>query len=196
MQIKTAVLRYFYSMHKIADFVMSKKFIPVVLVLTIASVFLAFQSKGRSDNDDNPKSKYAKVLRNVGILLEEGHYSPKKIDDAFSKQVLNKFVKDLDDDKSVFLQGDIDGFKKFEDKIDDEIHGSDLKSFYAVNDVYTKRRDESFEIIKDILSKPFDFNVNESVQVNRDKAAYPKTEAERREIWRKNLKYAVLERYT
>lgn len=196
MPIKTAVLRYFYSMHKIADFVMSKKFIPVVLVLTIASVFLAFQSKGRSDNDDNPKSKYAKVLRNVGILLEEGHYSPKKIDDAFSKQVLNKFVKDLDDDKSVFLQGDIDGFKKFEDKIDDEIHGSDLKSFYAVNDVYTKRRDESFEIIKDILSKPFDFNVNETVQVNRDKAAYPKTEAERREIWRKNLKYAVLGRYT
>lgn len=174
---------------------MSKKFIPVVLVLTVASVFLAFQSQGKGDRDDNPKSKYAKVLRNVGILLEEGHYSPKKIDDAFSKQVLNKYIKDLDDDKSVFLQSDIDGFKKFEDKVDDEIHGSELKSFYAVNDVYTKRRDESFAIVRDILSKPFDFSVNEAVQNNRDKAAYPKTEAERKEIWRKNLKYSVLSRY-
>lgn len=182
-------------MHKIAGFIMSKKFIPVVLVLTVASIFLAFNSQGKGGSEDNPKSKYAKVLRNVGILLEEGHYSPKKIDDAFSKQVLDKYVKDLDDDKSVFLQSDIDGFKKYGDKIDDEIHGSELKSFYAVNETYTKRRDESFVIIRDILAKPFDFTTNEVVQTNRDKAAYPKNEAERKEIWRKNLKYEVLGKY-
>ena len=75
-------------MQKIAHFMMSKKFIPVILVLTGASLFVAFQSQGKNENDDNPKSKYTKVLRNVGILLEEGHYSPKKIDDNFSKEVL------------------------------------------------------------------------------------------------------------
>lgn len=182
-------------MHKIAGFIMSKKFIPVVLVLTVASIFLAFNSQGKGGSEDNPKSKYAKVLRNVGILLEEGHYSPKKIDDAFSKQVLDNYLKSLDDDKSVFLQSDIEGFKKFDTKIDDEIHGSELKSFYAINEVYTKRRDESFNLVRDILAKPFDFSVNETVQTNRDKAAYPKNEAERKEIWRKNLKYAVLSRY-
>lgn len=174
---------------------MSKKFIPVVLVLTVASVFLAFQSQGRGDTDDNPKSKYAKVLRNVGILLEEGHYSPKKIDDGFSKQVMDKFIKDLDDEKRVFLQGDVDGFKKFDTRIDDEIHGSELKSFYAVNEIYVKRRDESFNIIRDILSKPFDFTANETVQLNRDKSGYPKNEAERKEIWRKTLKYSVLSKF-
>ncbi len=182
-------------MHKIADFVMSKKFIPVVLVLTVASFFLAFQSQGKGERDDNPKSKYAKVLRNVGMLLEEGHYSPKKIDDAFSKQVLNKYLKDLDDERSVFLQSDIDAFKKFESKIDDEIHGSELKSFYAINETYTKRRDESFALTREILSKPFDFNSNETIQTNRDNAPYAKTEAERKDIWRKNLKYSVLSRF-
>jgi carboxyl-terminal processing protease len=182
-------------MQKIADFIMSKKFIPVVLVLTIASVFIAFTSQGKGDKGDNPKSKYAKVLRNVGILLEEGHYSPKKIDDAFSKQVLAKYIKDLDDDKNIFLQSDVDGFKKFDDRIDDEIHGSDLKSFYAINDVYTKRRDESFIIIKDILNKPFDFNVNENVQTNRDKTNFVKTDAERKELWRKQIKFDVLGRF-
>ena len=69
-------------MQKIAQFMMSKKFIPVILVLTAASLFMAFQTQGKTDND-NPKSKYAKVLRNVGIILEQGHYSPKKIDDNF-----------------------------------------------------------------------------------------------------------------
>ncbi len=69
---------------------MSKKFIPVILFLTGASVFLAFQSQGKNEND-NPKTRYSKILRNVGILLEEGHFSPKKIDDSFSKQVFKKW---------------------------------------------------------------------------------------------------------
>ncbi len=81
---------------------MSKKFIPVILVLSAASFFLAFQSQGKSDRDD-PKSKYTKVIKNVGLLLEQGHYSPKPIDDKFSKLVLNKFIEELDGDKNIFL---------------------------------------------------------------------------------------------
>jgi carboxyl-terminal processing protease len=182
-------------MQKIANFIMSKKFIPVILVLTGASLFVAFQSQGKTERDDNPRSKYAKVLRNVGMLLEEGHYSPKKIDDGFSKLVLKKFLEELDDEKSVFLKSDIDSFKKFEDKIDDEIHGSEILSFFTINEVYTKRRDEAFAIINNVLSKPFDFTVNEAVQLNREKIDFPDTEEARKEIWRKSLKYIVLTKF-
>ena len=182
-------------MQKIANFIMSKKFIPVFLVLTAASLFVAFQSQGKNDHD-NPKSKYAKTLRNVGIYLEDGHYSPKKIDDSFSKIVLKKFTQDLDDDRNVFLQTDIDDFnKKFGDKIDDEIHGSEILSFFTINDLYIKRRDESFVIVKNLLEKPFDFNTNENVELDREKAVYPKSEVERIEVWRKNIKYAVLGKF-
>ncbi len=174
---------------------MSKKFIPVILVLTGASLFVAFQSQGKNENDDNPKSKYTKVLRNVGILLEEGHYSPKKIDDNFSKEVLKKFTEELDNEKSVFLQSDIESFKKFDARIDDEIHGSDLQSFFAINEVYMKRRDESFLLINEVLAKPFDFTKDETIQMNRDKLSFPKTDAERKEVWRKSLKYIVLGKF-
>jgi carboxyl-terminal processing protease len=182
-------------MQKIANFMMSKKFIPVILVLTGASLFVAFQSQGKNENDDNPKSKYTKVLRNVGILLEEGHYSPKKIDDNFSKEVLKKFTEELDNEKSVFLQSDIESFKKFDARIDDEIHGSDLQSFFAVNEVYMKRRDESFLLINEVLAKPFDFTKDETIQMDRDKLSFPKSEAERKEVWRKSLKYIVLGKF-
>ncbi len=174
---------------------MSKKFIPVILVLTGASLFVAFQSQGKNENDDNPKSKYSKVLRNVGILLEEGHYSPKKIDDNFSKEVLKKFTEELDNEKSIFLQSDIESFKKFDARIDDEIHGSDLQSFFAINEVYMKRRDESFLLINEVLAKPFDFTKDETIQMDRDKLSFPKSEAERKEVWRKSLKYIVLGKF-
>lgn len=173
---------------------MSKKFLPVLLVLTVAGLFLCFKTLGKTD-DDNPKSRFAKVLRNLGMLLEQGHYSPKKIDDAFSKDVFKRFTETLDDDKNIFLQSDIDSFKVYETKIDDEIHGSTLKSFYVINEKYINRLNEVSEIFKSVLSKPFDFNKDESVMLDGTKLNFSKTVAEREEQWRKRLKYLVLSRY-
>ena len=181
-------------MHKIAEFMMSKRSIPVILALTGASLFVAFQTQGKTESD-NPKSRYSKILRNVGILLEEGHYSPKKIDDSFSQQVFKKFVEDLDGEKNVFLKSDIDNFSKFDKNIDDEIHGGELKSFYAVNEVYQKRLLEAAVLYKDILSKPFNYTADENVVMDGEKAAYPKTETERIDAWRKRLKYFSLNKY-
>ncbi|MFT3981047.1 MAG: carboxy terminal-processing peptidase [Ferruginibacter sp.] len=176
---------------------MSKKFLPVILVLTIGSFFIAFTTQGKNEkgDDDNPRSRYAKILRNVGILLEEGHYSPKKIDDAFSKEVFTKFLDELDGDKTILLQSDIDKFKKYETVIDDEIHGAPLESFFAVNEVYLKRQAEMPALYKSILSKPFNFTVNEMVMMDNDKRSFPKNEAERDDIVRRTLKYLVLEKY-
>jgi carboxyl-terminal processing protease len=182
-------------MDKIADFIMSKKFLTVMLVLTAASLFIAFSTQGKNDRDDNPKSKYAKVLRNVGIILEEGHYSPKKIDDNFSKMVFKKFIEELDNDKNTLLQGDIDAFKKYETKIDDEVHGTEIKSFFDVNDVYIKRLNEVSALFAPLLAKPFDFVKDEKVEFDADKLSFPKNEMDRQDVWRKRLKYLTMAKY-
>ncbi len=184
-------------MNKTMNFIMSKKFIPVLFLFIAAGLFLTYTSSGRGDKtNDNPKSKYEKILRNVGIILEQGHYSPKKIDDAFSKEVLSKYIDDLDGDKYIFLQKDIDSFKKFETKIDDEIHGSSLESFYKISGVYATRLDEVSKLYKDILSKPFNFNTNDSIMLDADKRQYPKTEQERFAFTKKRINYLVLGKYS
>jgi carboxyl-terminal processing protease len=183
-------------MNHLMNFIMSKKFLPVLLVLICGGLFITFGVMGRGDHEnDNPKTKYEKILKNVGIVLEEGHYSPKKIDDAFSKEVLHKYEDGLDPDKFIFFQKDIDDFKKYENKIDDEIHGAPLESFYAISKAYLGRLNEVSKNYKDILSKPFDFSKDESLQLDGDKRTYPKTEAERYDYGRKRLKYLVLGRF-
>ncbi|MDB5222853.1 MAG: carboxyl-terminal protease [Chitinophagaceae bacterium] len=178
-------------------FIMSKKFLPVLFLLIGAGVFFTVNTMGRGDGStDNPKSKNEKILRNVGIVLEQGHYSPKKIDDAFSKEVFKKYIEDLDPDKYIFMQKDIDGFKKYETKIDDEIHGANLESYYAINNVYISRLDEGIKAYKDILSKPFTFTADETIVMDGDKRTFPKSEAERYDYGRKRLKYLVLSRYS
>ena len=173
---------------------MSKKFFPVFLVLTGTILFLAFQTQGKTD--DNPKSKNEKIIQNVGMLLEEGHLSPRKINDDFSKLVMKRFIEDLDEDKTIFLQIDIDSFKRFETKIDDEIHGQKLESFYLISQSYTRRLQQSSEYFKNILSKPFDFTKDENIILDGDKVIYPTTETDKKEVWRKRLKYLVLSRYS
>ena len=173
---------------------MSKKFLPIFLVLTAASLFIAYSTQGKNEKD-NPKSKYAKVLRNVGIILEEGHYSPKKIDDNFSKTAFKKFIEDLDNAKNILLQSDIDALKKYETKIDDEIHGAEIKSFFDVNEIYLKRLNEASILFNAILAKPFDFTKDEAIQTDVEKLSFPKTIADRTDLWRKYLKYLVLSKF-
>ena len=53
------------------------------------------RKKGKYKKTNGPKEKHSKVLKNVRILLEDGHFRPQKIDDIFSKKVLKKFLEEL-----------------------------------------------------------------------------------------------------
>ncbi|MFT3701626.1 MAG: carboxy terminal-processing peptidase [Agriterribacter sp.] len=169
----------------------NKKTLPVLLVILALGIFAAFQSSGLG----NPPTKYEKILRQVGTMLEEGHYSPKKIDDEFSKEVFTKYLETLDPEKQLFLKTDIEQLKNFSTAIDDEIHGAPLQSFQAINEIYKKRLAEYLASYQEFFSKPFDFTADETFVDDKDKLDYPANEKERKDLWRKRLKYQVLVRY-
>jgi carboxyl-terminal processing protease len=180
-------------MLKVLKYMMKLRNLPVVLLILGGGVFVAFRTLGIGGN---PRSKDETILHNVGEYLEELHYSPKPIDDSFSLEVFSKYLTQVDGDKNIFFQSDIDELKgKYGKEIDDEILGKPIVFVPAVNVIYKKRLAETEEIYKNILAKPFDFNQNEDYNQNFDQLSYPKNEAERKEAWRKQLKYLTLERY-
>lgn len=171
----------------------TKKSLFLLTVLLFgAGIFWAVKS---SSTYRNPQSRYERIFQLLGELLEDGHFSPKKMDDQFSSQVFRKYLKTLDPDKIYFLASDIDKLKKVETRIDDEIKGDKLESFYAINEIYKKRVEEASLIYKQILKKPFDFTTDEIYVEATETTNYPRNEAARTEAWRKRLKYAVLDRY-
>lgn len=176
---------------------MSKKGLPIVGVLLALGLFFGFKSIGGdgSGNDKENANKQQRIITSVGVLLKEKHYSPKQINDAFSKAVFKSFLEDLDPDKNIFTRSDITELLKFETVIDDEIHGAPLQFFPAVNALYEKRLPEAIKLYTDILATPFDFTTNEKIQLDAEKIKFPATPEERKEYWRKRLKYMTLERY-
>ena len=176
-------------------YMISKRNLPIALLILGAGVFVAFRTLGLGGN---PPTKNEKILHNVGEMLEQIHYSPKQIDDKFSKEVFAKYLADVDVEKNVLMQPDIEALRgKYETHIDEEILGKTTIQFVpAVNELYKKRLAETEVIYKDILSKPFDFTTDEYVNQDYDKVDFPKDEAERKDAWRKRLKYLALERYS
>ena len=172
----------------------SRKGLLILAVALFGGLFFAFRNKWLGGTDVSAAQRQ-QLLSTVGYLLEKQHYSPKDINDAFSKQVFQKYLEDLDPDKTMFLKADIDSLKKYELRIDDEIHGAPIEFEPAVSAVYDKRIEQVVSLYKDILSKPFDFNTNETVVLDADKLQYAASEAERKDRLRKQLKFHTLERY-
>lgn len=172
-----------------------KKNLPVVLLLVFAGLIVTVRSLGVGN--PNPPSKYEKILHNVGEMLTQIHFSPKKIDDNFSKEIFKKYLSadKIDPLKNILLASDIQSLKKFETKLDDEIRGGAVEFVPAVSTIYKKRLLETETLYKELLATPFDFSKDETVNLNSDQLEFPKTEAERKDRWRKRLKYLVLERY-
>lgn len=172
----------------------SKKSLPVIALLLCAGLVVGFKSLGWGGGV--PPTKYEKILHNIGEMLSQIHYSPKKIDDNFSKEIFKKYLSDkIDQQKNIFLQSDINQLKKFETKLDDEILGGKVEFVPAVSELYKKRITESEQFYKEYLSKPFDFTKDESVNFDADNINYPATIEEKKDAWRKRMKFLVLERY-
>ena len=166
----------------------------VLLVLLLAGSFLAFKSS--IARNAAPPGKYEQIMELVGQLLSQAHFSPQNIDDQFSEKVFDKFMNDLDPEKNIFLKKDYDSLKAlYGDQIDDEIKGAPVKSFLAISSVFDQRNSEAQKWTLGILSKPFDYTLNESIQLDGDQLQYPASEQDREDRWRKKLKYLSLERY-
>ncbi|WP_338376879.1 carboxy terminal-processing peptidase [uncultured Flavobacterium sp.] len=168
---------------------MKKNYKVILLITAISAVlFWSFRPKKIEANPEKDKL----LLELLAYVLEKGHYSPVTIDDKFSEKVYDKYLNSLDPFRRYFIQSDIDEFKVYEDSIDDFIKNKDLKFFDLTYNRLLKRMDESEAIYKEVLDKPFDFNLDENISVDYENIPFAKNKKELHEIWKKQLKFSVL----
>lgn len=164
-----------------------KKIVIVALVVCSALVCGALVITSKSEKD---QSLVAIIMQGLASY----HFQPQTIDDDFSKKVFSEHIDHLDHFKRFLLESDVNELKKYETSIDDEINNTRFEFFEAATKVIDKRVDEAEAYYKKILAKPFDLNVDETVEVDADKLAYAKSKKDLIERWRLNLKYSVIDK--
>jgi carboxyl-terminal processing protease len=137
---------------------------------------------------DNQKA----TARKVGRILEEAHYSRAPIDKKMSEQVFNRYLDFLDGQRSYFLASDIAEFQAYKFKFDDMIRTGDVEPAYAIFARFQQRNRERIQHAIGFLAKEPDWTLNENFEFERQKAAWPATEADMNELWRKRVKNDAL----
>ncbi|PVW14352.1 carboxy terminal-processing peptidase [Marixanthomonas spongiae] len=143
--------------------------------------------------DGNDKDKV--LLDLITYVLQKGHYNPADINDEFSEEVYKDFIKGLDPLKRYFLASDIEEFSKYKTEIDDQIKTKDLTFFNLVYNRFQERMEEVKKIYPEVLSTPFDYTKDETINVDYDKIDYVSSKEELKERWREQLKFSTISSY-
>lgn len=165
-----------------------------LIVSGIISLVIYFEVSNFKFSSDEP-NKDRLLIDLVSYVLDKLHYNPKIINDDFSLKVFDDFIDAVDSQKRFFLESDIQILSEYKLLIDDQINSSDITFFNVTFDILKKRISEVEGFYEAILNQPFDFNVDEEINIDYESLSYASNIDELRNLWRKRLKLSTLDAF-
>ena len=139
-------------------------------------------------------SNQAETATEIIEKLTTKHYRQQPADDELSRNLLNQYVNLLDPSKSYLLQEDINEFKQWETKLDDMLKDGDLSAGFEIYNRYYQRTMARLQSNIDLLESGFQFDLtkDEYLPYDTESGAWPTTNEDADDYWRKRIKEAFL----
>ena len=160
--------------------------------MSLTFIFISWKYHEVKFDDPNKDKLLIELLKYV---LEKGHYQSQDINDQLSLKVFNSYLEMIDPQKKYFLDSDFKEFKKYEKLIDDQWLSYDLTFFNLTHDRLVQRINEVELFLPSLFKKTFEFDSDEKINVDFENLSFPKNDKERKERWRKQLKFSMLDLY-
>ncbi|MCK0107689.1 carboxy terminal-processing peptidase [Flavobacteriaceae bacterium S0825] len=164
-----------------------------ILLLTLLLAFASCSFTTKTIDDDTDKDKALMEL--ITMVLEQGHFQPKDINDNFSEAIFDEYINQIDPFKRYFYESDIKEFEKFKTQLDDQIMAYDVSFFNLTHERLLKRMAESQELYQEVLKNPFDFNEDKVFKADYEDLSYVSSKKEMKERWRHQLKFSTIANY-
>ncbi len=165
-----------------------------LVVSSIISLVIYFEVSNFKFSSDEP-NKDRLLVDLVSYVLDKLHYDPKIINDDFSIKVYDEFIEAIDSQKRFLLESDIEMLSKYRLLIDDQINSSDITFFNTAYDALINRISEVEEFYEEILDEPFNFNIDEEINLDYENLNYATNLNDLKNLWRKRLKLSALDAY-
>lgn len=167
------------------------------LKFTLLSLVVSLSSPSFADKNEalKPTSEQSKATIDLVQKLDSEHYRDQELNDALSSRYFDEYLKSLDSAKNFFIQADIAEFEKYRKTFDDDYKKGKLDNSFAIFNRFNERMIARLEQVVKILDNPdtkFDFDVEESIVLDREKASWPANQAEADHLWQKYLKSNLL----
>lgn len=143
-----------------------------------------------------PNDQHSISTKRVTARLTQSHYEKFKLDDEFASKIFNRYIDFLDPTHNTLLQSDVEEMRaKYGTKLDDQLYAGELSAAFDMYDLMTKRRYERYKYALSLLDKEPDLKTNDQIEVERDKAPFPKTIAEADKLWEERVKNDIINLY-
>ncbi|EKO3432939.1 carboxy terminal-processing peptidase [Vibrio fluvialis] len=140
----------------------------------------------------SPEIQHETASKRVTSRFTRSHYKHFNLDDQFSQAIFERYIEMLDYNRNLFTQADIDSFKDWSVQLDDQLKVGNNQIAFDLYNLSMEKRFDRFQYALSLLDHEITFDTDESIELDRSKAAWPKDQAEVDELWRKRVKYDAL----
>jgi len=177
-----------------------KKVLKVICCL-FAIYFFTFTADANQSKDSTEfkKVKFSQTDSDICIkiikTIQSNHYSRDSLNNAISSKIFLNYLNTLDPMKHLFLKDEMDNFKKFEFRLDNNLKRGDLLFAYMVFNLYlerTRMRTEYLSLLSESWEKELDFTKDEQLLINRKKQTWCMDINELKTLWRKEIKNIII----
>ncbi len=169
----------------------------LLIILAISSPVTCFALVSDTPAPLEPMLEHSKTTAEIVSRLKHQHYQRTRIflDDNLSSTVLDRYLEELDRERSYFIASDIAEFEKYRYLLDDAFKTSNLNAAFLIFNRYQQRISERISYLLSELKKgidKLDFTLDEKLSTNRKEAAWLTSQKELDQLWHKRLKNDVL----
>ena len=125
-------------------------------------------------------------------VIDKYHYKKHRLDNEFSRGILERYIESLDPGKTFFLARDISDFNIYQDQLDDALKQARLEPAFNIFRVFRKRVDERVGYVLKLLEADLDFSIDEEYVFDREDQPWAKDRKALNDVWRKRVKNDIL----
>ncbi|WP_168383331.1 carboxy terminal-processing peptidase [Acinetobacter indicus] len=136
-----------------------------------------------------PTREQALVSRQLATLVDRQHYLNQRLDSNTSNRIFDFYIDSLDPEHTLFLADEVEQYKKkYGANFGAALKAGDLSGPYQIHAHYRERMQAFYQFMLAELKKPQNLKQpNVTIELDREKAPFFKTQAEQRAHWQKML---------
>ncbi len=138
------------------------------------------------------EKQHSVASKRTTARLTRSHYQKFSLDDNFSNNIFERYLRMLDYNKYFLTQEDVDGFDKWTTQIDDQLKSGKTDAAFDVYNTVILRQFERYRYALSILDEPMKFDTDEEFVLDRNELDWPKNTKELDDLWYLRVKYDAL----
>ena len=142
-----------------------------------------------------PLPEHEATTRHILKALRERHYLYQLLDDESSALIFDEYLSALDPSKSYFSAQDMLAFEPYRITLDNALRRGDLRPAFSIFNQYQAQTTLRLTWVISQLEQglePYQFDVDETLELDRSDAPWAKDQAALDDLWRRRIKNDIL----